>query len=116
MGYVSAKRIIDITDRPQIQDSDYFVIDGESGTRKVPASNILVKFGTTYPSSDLGVPGMLYLQMNGGVVEYGYCKVDDTTWLQIIPGSYTPTSNKLHEMTWEEVGTYSWGQISNFTW
>ena len=116
MGYVSAKRIKDITDRPQIKNSDYFVIDGDNGTRKVPASNVLVKFGTEYPPADLGVPGMLYLQMEGGTVKFGYCKVDDTTWLQIIPTGPAPTPETLHDMTWEEVGQYTWEEVSNFTW
>ena len=116
MSNAEARRIIDITSDPSITDQDYFVIDGEQGTRKVPSANLIVKQGTTAPDPDMGVVGMLYLKMNGVDVEKVYCKIDPTTWLQIIPGSYSPTPSSVSEMTWGEVSEYTWGDISNLVW
>lgn len=57
-------RISNLPSQPALQEDDYLVIDGENGTRKVPATESLVLSGIASPPEDKGVLGSMYIQYN----------------------------------------------------
>lgn len=84
-----------MTTQPKITNGDYFVIDGEGGTRKVPAQELLVLSGTSTPTSSIGVDGQLYAQIEAGKVVMTYIRLPQPAGWQPVPkgGSY------MHEFT-----------------
>ena len=82
-------RIKDMTPQPKITDGDYFVIDGEDGTRKVPVENLLVLTGTSSPSANDGVDGEMYAQISSGKISGMYVKLPTYGWQPTpVGGSY----------------------------
>ena len=99
-------RIKDMTPQPKITDGDYFVIDGEDGTRKVPVENLLVLTGEDTPTSDVGVDGEMYAQISLGKISGMYVKLPNYGWQPTpVGGSY------FKEMEITE-GSYSHNTIS----
>lgn len=113
---VESKRITEITDEPTVTDDDYVVIDGLKGTRKIPISGLLVKFGYDDPEPDFGTRGMIFIKLSGASIDSMYYKLTDNTWVQILNSEYSPAITSLSEMTWEEVAQYTWSELTNFTW
>ena len=116
MSDIESKRIDDLSSNPKVTDDDFVVIDGKFGTRKVPIANLIVTYGVDVPSSDYGIPGMLYCQLVGSSINSVYYKLDDITWMKVIPGNYKPITTILSEMTWDQIQDYTWDQIAQFTW
>ena len=81
---VESTRIVDITDAPEVTNSDYVVIDGKHGTRKVPIKDLLVKHGIDNPASDYGVKGMIYLKLSGASISSVWYKLYDDEWVNIL--------------------------------
>ncbi len=57
-------RISKLSSQPSLQEDDFLVIDGESGTRKVPVVDSMFPSGTTSPPENKGVLGSMYVQYN----------------------------------------------------
>lgn len=116
MSDIESKRIDDLSLNPKVTDDDFIVIDGKFGTRKVPIANMIVKSGTEPPDQSYGSPGMLYLQMSGAKISSVHYKLEDGTWLKVMPGNYKPVETILSEMTWDQIADYTWDEIAEFTW
>lgn len=101
------RRISVLPDQPTLHDDDYLVIDGESGTRKVPATESLVLSGVVSPIEDKGVLGSMYIQYNTDQDEVVCVYFKSPTGWLVAPkgGSYV----KEIEIT---EGTYSHNTIT----